>query len=121
MGNILQNSLDVTCEDFLKGVFGVRPKPERDARKALFSGLVTGKSTPVYVKLGRGRKSHDELVSEAAIYAERAAQAWRDPVRGARGGAVAHERRRRPKRVKKGVFGRLGLLREKVRSAFWKG
>lgn len=31
MGNILQNSLDVTYEDFLKGVFGERPKPERMA------------------------------------------------------------------------------------------
>ena len=27
MGNILQNSLDVTYEDFLKGVFGARSKP----------------------------------------------------------------------------------------------
>ena len=36
MGNILQNSLDVTYEDFLKGVFGERPKPERTALKALF-------------------------------------------------------------------------------------
>ena len=27
MGNILQNSLDVTYEDFLKGVFGMKPKP----------------------------------------------------------------------------------------------
>ena len=113
MGNILQNSLDVTYEDFLKGVFGARPKPERNALKSLFSEIVTGKSTlvsdlskplranaskveckraqervsgwlgnydficvslvgadysealPVYVKLGRGRKGHDELIREA--------------------------------------------------------
>ena len=101
MGNILQNSLDVTYEDFLKGVFGARPKPERNALKSLFSEIVTGKSTlvsdlskslranaskaeckraqervslvgadysealPVYVKLGRGRKGHDELIRDA--------------------------------------------------------
>ena len=47
MGNILQNSLDVTYEDFLKGVFGARPKPERNALKSLFSEIVTGKSTLV--------------------------------------------------------------------------
>ena len=47
MGNILQNSLDVTYEDFLRGVFGARPKPERTALKSLFSEIVTGKSTLV--------------------------------------------------------------------------
>ena len=47
MGNILQNSLDVTYEDFLKGVFGARPKPERNALKSLFSEIVTGQSTLV--------------------------------------------------------------------------
>ena len=47
MGNILQNSLDVTYEDFLRGVFGARPKPERNALKTLFSEIVTGKSTLV--------------------------------------------------------------------------
>ena len=47
MGNILQNSLDVTYEDFLKDVFGARPKPERNALKSLFSEIVTGKSTLV--------------------------------------------------------------------------
>ena len=47
MGNILQNSLDVTYEDFLKGVFGMKPKPEWNALKTLFSEIVTGKSTLV--------------------------------------------------------------------------
>ena len=47
MDNILQNSLDVTYDDFLKGVFGVKPKPERTALKTLFSEIVTGKSTLV--------------------------------------------------------------------------
>ena len=47
MGNILQNSLDVTYDDFLKGVFGARSKPERNALKSLFSEIVTGKSTLV--------------------------------------------------------------------------
>ena len=47
MGNILQNSLDVTYEDFLKSVFGMKPKPEWNALKSLFSEIVTGKSTLV--------------------------------------------------------------------------
>ena len=47
MDNILQNSLDVTYDDFLKGVFGVKHKPERNALKTLFSEIVTGKSTLV--------------------------------------------------------------------------
>ena len=47
MGNILQNSLDVTYDDFLKGVFGEKSKPERNALKSLFSEIVTGKSTLV--------------------------------------------------------------------------
>ena len=47
MGNILHNSLDVTYEDFLRGVFGVKSKPERTALKSLFSEIVTGKSTLV--------------------------------------------------------------------------
>ena len=47
MGNILQDSLDVTYEDFLRGVFGVKSKPERTALKSLFSEIVTGRSTLV--------------------------------------------------------------------------
>ena len=47
MGNILQNSLDVTYEDFLRGVFGMKPKPEWNALKTLFSEIVVGKSTLV--------------------------------------------------------------------------
>ena len=47
MGNILHNSLDVTYEDFLKRVFGMKPKPEWNALKSLFSEIVTGKSTLV--------------------------------------------------------------------------
>ena len=47
MGNILQNSLDVTYADFLKCVFGMKPKPEWNALKSLFSEIVTGKSTLV--------------------------------------------------------------------------
>ena len=47
MGNILHNSLDVTYEDFLKSVFGMKHKPEWNALKSLFSEIVTGKSTLV--------------------------------------------------------------------------
>ena len=43
----LHNSLDVTYEDFLKSVFGMKPKPEWNALKSLFSEIVTGKSTLV--------------------------------------------------------------------------
>ena len=47
MGNILHNSLDVTYEDFLRGVFGMKPKPEWNALKTIFSEIVVGKSTLV--------------------------------------------------------------------------
>ena len=47
MDNILQNSLDVTYADLLKGVFGMKPKPEWNALKTLFSEIVVGKSTLV--------------------------------------------------------------------------
>ena len=47
MGNILQKSLDVTYEDFLKGVFGDMRKPAWTALKTLFSEIVTGQSTLV--------------------------------------------------------------------------
>ena len=43
MGNILQNSLDVTYEDFLKSVIGMKPKPERNALKSHIQEIVTGK------------------------------------------------------------------------------
>ena len=47
MDNILKKSIDVTCEDFLKGIFGERNKPERAALLTLFAEIVTGKSTLV--------------------------------------------------------------------------
>ena len=47
MSNMLQKSLDVTCEDFPKGVFGTKSKPEWNALKTLFSEVVTGRSTLV--------------------------------------------------------------------------
>ena len=45
--NILQKSLAVTYEDFLKGVFGKKSKPEWGALTTLFSEIVTGRSTLV--------------------------------------------------------------------------
>ena len=45
--NILQKSLAVTYEDFLKGVFGKKEKPEWRALMTLFSKIVTGRSTLV--------------------------------------------------------------------------
>ena len=45
--NILQKSLAVTYEDFLKGVFGERPRPEWFALLTLFSEIETGQSTLV--------------------------------------------------------------------------
>jgi hypothetical protein len=47
MDNILKKSIDVTCEDFLRGVFGERSKPEWVALTTLFTEIVTGKSTLV--------------------------------------------------------------------------
>ena len=45
--NILKKTLAVTCEDFLKGVYGERHKPEWTALKTLFPEVVTGRSTLV--------------------------------------------------------------------------
>jgi len=45
--NILQKSLAVTYEEFLKGVFGKKKKPEWKALMTLFSEIVTGNSTLV--------------------------------------------------------------------------
>ena len=45
--NILQKSLAVTYEDFLKGVFGERPKPVWFALLTLFSEIEAGQSTLV--------------------------------------------------------------------------
>ena len=42
---ILQKSLAVTYEDFLKGVFGERPKPEWFALLTLFSEIDTATET----------------------------------------------------------------------------
>lgn len=115
MDNILKKSIGVTCEDFLKGVFGERSKPEWVALATLFSdiskvfggkgmeGMVMGRdgstgeirmghdfvcvslvgrdypeALPVNVKLGRGRKSHDELLDEAigAVMAQTGGEGW---------------------------------------------
>ena len=46
-GNILKKSLDVTCEDFLRGIYGKKSKPEWEALKTLFGEIVTGRSTLV--------------------------------------------------------------------------
>ena len=45
--NMLKKTLAVTCEDFLKGVYGERHKPEWTALTTLFPEVVTGRATPV--------------------------------------------------------------------------
>ena len=82
MDNILKKSIGVTCEDFLKGVFGEKSKPEWVALATLFCVSLVGRAypeaLPVYVKLGRGRKSHDELLAEAigAVMAQTGGEGW---------------------------------------------
>ena len=41
--NILKKSLDVTCEDFLRGIYAEKSKPEWEALMTLFGEIVTGK------------------------------------------------------------------------------
>lgn len=45
--NILKKSLDVTYEDFLRGIYSGKGKPEWRALTTLFGEIVTGKSTLV--------------------------------------------------------------------------
>ena len=47
MGNILKNTLDCTCEEFLASVYGTRSKPCTVAMQTLFSLILTRSSTIV--------------------------------------------------------------------------
>ena len=44
MGNILQNHIECTCEEFVAEVAGRRRKPFLDALKSMFKTTVLGKS-----------------------------------------------------------------------------
>ena len=47
MGNILENTVECTCEEFVAEVAGERRKPYLDALKSTFKTIVLGKSTLV--------------------------------------------------------------------------
>ena len=47
MGNILKNTVECTCEEFVAEVAGRRRKPYLDALKSTFKAIVLGKSTLV--------------------------------------------------------------------------
>ena len=47
MGNILENPVECTCEEFVAEVAGKRRKPYLDALKSTFKTIVLGKSTLV--------------------------------------------------------------------------
>ena len=47
MGNILKNTVECTCEEFVAEVAGKRRKPYLDALKSTFKTIVLGKSTLV--------------------------------------------------------------------------
>ena len=45
MGNILENTVECTCEEFVAEIAGKRRKPYLDALKSTFKTIVLGKST----------------------------------------------------------------------------
>ena len=47
MGNILENTVECTCEEFVAEIAGKRRKPYLDALKSTFRTIVLGKSTLV--------------------------------------------------------------------------
>ena len=47
MGNILENTVECTCEEFVAEIAGKRRKPYLDALKSTFKTIVLGKSTLV--------------------------------------------------------------------------
>ena len=47
MGNILENTVECTCEEFVAEIAGERRKPYLDALKSTFKTIVLGKSTLV--------------------------------------------------------------------------
>ena len=47
MGNILKNTVECTCEEFVAEIAGKRRKPYLDALKSTFKTIVLGKSTLV--------------------------------------------------------------------------
>ena len=47
MGNMLENTVECTCEEFVAEVAGKRRKPYLDALKSTFKTIVLGKSTLV--------------------------------------------------------------------------
>ena len=48
MGNILKNTVECTCEEFVAEIAGKRRKPYLDALKSTFKTIVLGKSRSVF-------------------------------------------------------------------------
>ena len=72
MGNMLENTVECTCEEFVAEIAGKRRKPYLDALKSTFRTIVLGKSTLVkemssFLRENEGRlerKRVQELMSE---------------------------------------------------------
>ena len=95
----------------------MKPKPEWNALKTLFSEIVVGKSTLVSDMSKPLRENSSKPERKRA---QERVSGWLgnyDFVE-ATGGWL---RRRRPKRARNGVFGRLGCRQKKVQSAFGTG
>ena len=64
MDNILKNTVECTCEEFVAEVAGKRRKPYLDALKSTFKTIVLGKSTLVkemssFLRENEGRLAED--------------------------------------------------------------
>ena len=66
MGNILKNSVECTCEEFVAEVAGKRRKPYLDALKSTFKTIVLGKST--LVKEMSSFLQENEILKKAEAY-----------------------------------------------------
>ena len=60
MGNILENTVECTCEEFVAEIAGKRRKPYLDALKSTFKTIVLGKSTLVKEMSSFLRETEDE-------------------------------------------------------------
>ena len=74
MDNILKNTVECTCEEFVAEVAGKRRKPYLDALKSTFKTVVLGKSTLV--------KDMSSFLRENEGKSERVSTGRRPPRRG---------------------------------------
>ena len=78
MGNILKNSVECTCEEFVAEVAGKRRKPYLDALKSTFKTIVLGRSTLVKEMSSflRGNEGKLERVSTGRRPPRRGRYGW---------------------------------------------